>query len=330
MKNVENIEESLKAYGTRIDDYLKELIPVREDFLSEPIWYHMESGGKRMRPALCLIICEALGGRPDEAVPFASAVEMLHNMFLVHDDLEDGDTMRRDKPTVWVKFGAANAINVGDYLLGRAYRAILECDLPLEKRIKLLEIFTITYEKTVEGQALDINWRGFTDFTVEHYLRIVELKTAYYLACGMVGGAVIADKSDDVIEKIWELGKSMGPAFQIRDDLIDLTHGKGRGGVIGSDIKEGKPSFLYAYTLNQAGAGDRERLIEIMLKPRESTSSRVVDEVITLYNKYDAISYSQKFADALVKQAFKIIEEIPVEDKTTFREIARFMAERKV
>ncbi|MCB7129471.1 MAG: polyprenyl synthetase family protein [Candidatus Brocadiales bacterium] len=327
---MKNIEESLKSYGTRIDAYLKGLIPVKDDYLSDAIWYHMESGGKRMRPALCLIICEGLGGNPDEAMPFAAAVEILHNMFLVHDDIEDGDTMRRDKPTVWVKYGTANAINVGDYLLGRAYRVILECDLPLEKKLKLLHIFTITYEKTVEGQALDINWRGSTDFTIEHYLQIVELKTAYYLTCGMVGGAVVAGKSDDVVEKIWELGRSIGPAFQIRDDLIDLTHGKGRGGVIGSDIKEGKPSFLYAYTMSQAGAGDRERLIEIMLKPRNDTSSRVVDEVISLYNKYDTINYSQKFADELVEKSFKIIEEIPVEDKSAFRDIARFMTERTV
>ncbi|HHT9135147.1 MAG TPA: polyprenyl synthetase family protein [Candidatus Avalokitesvara rifleensis] len=322
------IEESLKKYGKGIDEHLKKLFPVRDDYLSEPIWYHMDTGGKRMRPALCLIVCEALGGNPDEAVPFAAAVEILHNMFLMHDDIEDGDTVRRDKPAVWVKYGTANAINAGDYLLGRAYRSILDGNLPHGKRLRLLDIFTLTYEKTVEGQALDINWRGSTKFTIEDYLRTVELKTAYYLTCGMVGGAVIAGASDGVIDKIWELGKSMGPAFQIRDDLIDLTVGKGRGGVIGSDIKEGKPSFLYAYTLSKAGAADKERLVEIMLKPRESTSSSVVDEVIRLYKKYDAINYSQRFAEGLVEKAFKAIEEIPVENKATFREIAQFMAQR--
>lgn len=323
------IEESLKAYGRRIDEHLKKLFPHKEDYLSEPIWYHMDSGGKRMRPALCLIVCEAMGGNPDEAVPFASAVEILHNMFLMHDDIEDGDTMRRDKPTVWVKYGTANAINTGDYLLGRAYRSILDSNLPAEKRLKQLDIFTLTYERTVEGQALDINWRGAKKFTIDDYLRIVELKTAYYLTCGMVGGAVVAGTPDSVIEKIWGLGKSMGPAFQIRDDLIDLTEGKGRGGVIGSDIKEGKPSFLYAYTLNVADAADRERLVEIMLKPREKTTSREVEEVIALYRKYDAINYSQSYAEGLVERAFKTIEEIPVENKSTFREIAQFMAQRK-
>lgn len=326
---INHIEAALRQYGALIDQHLKELFPHQDDFLSEPIWYHMDSGGKRVRPALCLITCSALGGDPKGAIPFAVAVEILHNMFLIHDDIEDGDTMRRDRPTVWCKYGMPNALNVGDYLLGRAYRSILNSTLPAEKRLRLLDIFTLTYEKTVEGQALDINWRGDREFTIEKYLRIVELKTAYYLTCGMVGGAVIAGAPKVVVEKLWELGHSIGPAFQIKDDLIDLSQGKGRGGQIGSDIKEGKPSFLYAYTLSKADTKDRDRLIKIMLKPREETSNKEVEEVIALYKKYGAIDYAQSYADGLVERAFETIEEIPVEDKAIFREIAQFMAQRK-
>ncbi len=324
-----HIESTLKQYGAVIDKHIEDLFPHRDDYLSEPIWYHMGGGGKRVRPALCLITCAALGGDPGEAIPFAVAVEILHNMFLVHDDIEDGDTMRRDKPTVWCKYGMPNALNVGDYLLGRAYRSILNSSLPPEKRLRLLDIFTFTYERTVEGQALDINWRGDKTFTIEKYLKIVELKTAYYLTCGMVGGAVIADAPNEVTEKFWELGHNIGPAFQIRDDLIDLAQGKGRGGQIGSDIKEGKPSFLYAYTLSQADKKDKGRLIEIMLKPREETSDREVEEVIGLYHKYDAIDYAQRYADNLVESAFQTIEGLPIRDKALFRELAQFMAQRK-
>ncbi len=326
---INHIEATLRQYGALIDQHLKELLPHREDYLSEPIWYHMDSGGKRVRPALCLITCAALGGDPKGAIPFAVAVEILHNMFLIHDDIEDGDTMRRDRPTVWCKYGMPNALNVGDYLLGRAYRSILNSPLSAEKRLRLLDIFTLTYEKTVEGQALDINWRGDRGFTIEKYLRIVELKTAYYLTFGMVGGAVIAGAPEEVIEKFWELGRSIGPAFQIKDDLIDLAKGKGRGGQIGSDIKEGKPSFLYAYALSKANKEDRDRLIEIMLKPREETSDKEVEEVINLYKKYGAIDYAQDYADKLVDRAFQTIEELPVEDKALFRELAQFMAQRK-
>ena len=107
---------------------------------------------------------------------------------------------------------------------------MLASPVSLEKKINLLQILTLTYEKTVEGQALDINARATEDFSVDKYMAMVELKTRYSLSCGMVGGAVVSGISGAVVEKIWTLGKTMGPAFQIRDDLIDLTYGKGRGG----------------------------------------------------------------------------------------------------
>ncbi len=323
------IEESIKTYGAKIDELLKELIPpFRNDFLSEPIWHHMQTGGKRVRPALCLITCEALGGNPDEAIHFALAVEAMHNMFLIHDDIEDGDTVRRDQPTVWVKYGIANAVNAGDYLLACAYKTTLASPIPIDKKIKLLQVLTSTYEKTVEGQALDINARAAEDFSVEKYMKMVELKTGYYLACGMVGGAIVAGVSEQVVEKIWTLGKTMGPAFQIRDDLIDLTQGKGRGGVIGSDVKEGKASFLYSYTLQIAHTDDKKRLREIMLRPRDETTNTDITWVLDVYKKYGAIQYAQEYAENLVKQAYKTIDEIPVENKTVFKEIASFMAQR--
>ncbi|MCF6148280.1 MAG: polyprenyl synthetase family protein [Candidatus Kuenenia sp.] len=323
------IEDSIKTYGARIDDMLRELIPVSEkNYLSEPIWYHMSTKGKRVRPAICLITCEALGGNPDNALSFALAIEVLHNMFLMHDDIEDGDTVRRDQPTVWVKYGTANAINAGDYLLACAYRSTLASPVDLEKKLKLLEVLTLTYEKTVEGQALDINARAAEDFTVDEYMKMVELKTGYYLACGMVGGAIVSGVSDEVVKKIWMLGKNMGPAFQIRDDLIDLTHGKGRGGVIGSDIKEGKASFLYSYVLQIASGEQKKKLREIMLKPREETTTDDIAWVLGMYRQYDAMKYAQEYADNLVKEAYNTINDIPVDDKTIFKEIASFMAQR--
>ncbi|MCR4293435.1 MAG: polyprenyl synthetase family protein [Candidatus Kuenenia sp.] len=323
------IEDSIRTYGAKIDDMLRELIPVNEkNYLSEPIWYHMNTKGKRVRPAICLITCEALGGNPENALSFALAIEVLHNMFLMHDDIEDGDTVRRDQPTVWVKYGTANAINAGDYLLACAYKSTLASPVAPEKRLKLLEALTLTYGKTVEGQALDINARAAESFTVDAYMKMVELKTGYYLACGMVGGAIVAGASNEVVEKIWMLGKNMGPAFQIRDDLIDLTHGKGRGGVIGSDIKEGKASFLYSYVLEIASGEQKKKLREIMLKPREETTADDIERVLDVYRRYDAMKYAQDYAENLVQQAYKTINEIPVDDKTIFKEIASFMAQR--
>ncbi|GJQ60040.1 MAG: polyprenyl synthetase family protein [Candidatus Scalindua sp. AMX11] len=324
-----SIEESIQFYGKKIDTLLKEFIPPeRDDNLSEPIWHHLRTGGKRIRPAICLITCEELGGNPDDALHFALAIEILHNMFLLHDDIEDGDTMRRDQPTVWVKYGIANAVNAGDYLLARAYQSVLASPIPLDRKMKLLEIFTDTYEKTVQGQALDIDARAARDFSVKRYLDMVELKTGFYLACGMVGGSIVSGGSHEVIDKIWKLGKLMGPAFQIKDDLIDLTIGKGRGGVIGSDIKEGKASFLYAYAYEIADKDDKEILARIMAKERETTTEKDIKDVLDIYGKYGAMESAQNHAEELTKQAKSVIDDIPVHNKEVFREIANFMIER--
>jgi len=204
-----------------------------------------------------------------------------------------------------------------------------------EKQLKLLDVFTSTCEKTIQGQALDINARGRENFTTDDYMRLVELKTGGYLAFGMVGGAVVAGAAEGVIEKLWSFGKTMGPAFQIRDDMIDLTAGKGRGGAIGSDIKEGKPSFLYAHTCRVATEAQRQRLRRIMLKPREKTTDADVRWVLKLYEKHGALAAAQARADSLVAQAFKTIDELPLQDagpsrpaKQVFRDIATFMARR--
>ncbi|MGR3221170.1 MAG: polyprenyl synthetase family protein [Candidatus Anammoxibacter sp.] len=323
------IEDKIKTYGSKIDKLLKDLIPVnKKDYLSEPIWHHLSTGGKRIRPAICLITCEALGGNIEDALHFALAVELLHNMFLMHDDIEDGDTVRRDKPTVWVEYGLANAINAGDYMPALAYRSILSSPTDNETKMKLLDIFTMTYCKTIEGQALDINARAEKDFTVEKYMKIVELKTGYYLACGIIGGVTIAEHNNSNLETIWELGKNMGPAFQIKDDLIDLTAGKGRGGVIGSDICEGKASFPYAYTLELAATDEKNKLIRIMSKERDKTFKHDINWVIDLYKKYEALDYAQNYAEKLIKEAYKTVDRIGTKDNTIFKEIADYMVQR--
>ncbi len=323
------IEEKIKIYGEKIDKLLKEEIPLnKEDYLSEAIWHHLSTGGKRIRPAICLITCEELGGNPENAVHFAMAIEILHNMFLLHDDIEDGDTIRRDQPTVWVKFGIANAINTGDYLLAIAYRSILSSPSPIEIKMQLLDIFTMTYARTVEGQALDINARAAENFTVEKYMKIVELKTGYYLACGMAGGVALSENSSANINAIWELGKNMGPAFQIKDDLIDLTMGKGRGGVIGSDISEGKASFPYAYTMEMSSPDEKDVLRSIMAKEREDTTEDDIKKTLDLYKKHNALEYSQNYAERLIEGAYKTIDRVDSKGNAVLKKIADFMVQR--
>lgn len=323
------IEKEVLRHAQRINALLEGLIPPgRQDFLSEACWHHLSTGGKRIRPALCLMACEAFGGDSERALPFAAAVELLHNMLLVHDDIADGDTVRRNKPTVWVKYGLGHGVNVGDYLLGRGLRAVMMTQGEPALRLRLLDAYLEAFERTVEGQALDIGFRCNERFTVEDYMRMATLKTGHYLVVGMFGGALIAGASEATLQCLRTLGANLGPAFQIRDDLIDLTVGKGRGGVKGSDVREGKPSILYAHALGRSSPGESERLLDILHKPREETSEQDVAWVIGLYERCGSLRFAQEKADGLIAEALRALDTLPVEHQPALRRIISYIAER--
>ncbi|MBR9706870.1 MAG: polyprenyl synthetase family protein [Candidatus Diapherotrites archaeon] len=326
----------IKEYGGKIDAKLLEVLPLKSDdnglitpWLNEPIWYHLGTGGKRLRPALALIVTKELGGNPDDALGFAAATEIIHNALLLHDDVEDGDRFRRDKPAVWLKYGMPNAVNCGDYMFFKAYRAVLDSPLPTETILRLMDIITLTLEKTGEGQTLDLNMRADESLTIDRYLEIAEGKTGFYFAFSFVGGAIIAGLPKELTDELWAIGKTMGPAFQIRDDIIDLTEGKGRGGEKGNDIREGKPSVLVAYALTRINAGEKKQLLEILGKPRDQTTNYDVRWVVGLYNKYDVIEYCQEFSKKLAKRAFSVIDGFPLDNKQVFYDIAKFIVERR-
>ncbi len=329
MEKAGSIEKTVARYGRRIDALMSRFLPpAREPHLGAPIWHHMGTGGKRIRPALCLMTCEALGGNPAKALHFALAVEILHNMFLVHDDLEDGDLMRRDAATVWVKYGMPNAVNVGDFLLARSYSIIMESRLPAAVVLRLLEVFSDTTEETIRGQALDIASRAAKNFDVPAYLDMAEKKTGRYLVLGMAGGAIIAAAPPKLIEAIWSLGRTLGPAFQIRDDVIDLTVGKGRGGEIGCDIKEGKASILYARAMEVCSKAERARLVAVMARPREKTTAADVTWVIDLYRRAGCVQFAQDFATRLVQDGLRVIDSMPGGRTEGLRALAQFLVQR--
>ena len=330
---MQDVLELLNRHARSVEDLLAVTVPSGQyPYISDGVWYQFSSGGKRLRPALCLMTCEALKGDPEKALPFALATEILHNFFLIHDDIEDGDTMRRDRETLWKKLGVPNAINISDFLIAKAYSLILSAPLPAATNIHLAQIFSETFERTVEGQALDINLRGSWEVTLEMYQRIVQRKTAYYLALTWVGGAIVAGVQEPALESLWALGRCLGPAFQIRDDIIDMTEGKGRGGEIGCDLREGKPSIFFAYILDRKKGteGDRKKLVEIVSKPREATTPEDVEWAADFYRTAGALDFAQEEARALIERAEEVIETIPLDQagKEVFRSISRFMIDR--
>jgi geranylgeranyl pyrophosphate synthase len=328
--------------------------------------------GKRIRPALCLITCEALDGDTQKALPFAMAIELMHNFFLVHDDIEDGDQFRRGRPSVWKRYGLAHAVNIGDFLFTKAFAALLSRpaatngaetdgagtdgagtdgagtdgagtdgagtdgvtnsapsgveDLPLQ--FALCRLLVETLECTHVGQAQDINALRSRDITIEQYLEIVTNKTGYYLAAPMLGGAMVAGATPQTLEAIRNLGKCVGPVFQIVDDTIDLTHGKGRE-TVGSDVREGKRSYLVAWAASKASAAERDEMFRILDLPREETTPEHVAWVRALFDRVGAIEAGRAHCRKLMDQAHAAMSDAPARLRDTLLALFEALLERK-
>lgn len=268
--------------------------------------------GKRIRPVLCLLSAEALGASLAAAEPFALAIELMHNFCLVHDDIEDGDRTRRGRPAVWAHYGLAHGINVGDFLLVQSQRVLAEEGdvLSEAQRFRLMRLLAFTLERTHIGQALDISARAERTFTEEAYLRLVREKTGYYMAAPIQGGAIVGGADEATLATIGEMAGFLGPMFQIMDDIIDLTDGKGREST-GSDIREGKRSFLVAHAAARCTAQERERLFDALDKPREATTGDDVEAVRELFDKYGAIEAGRERCRELYRSSLVQLERLP-------------------
>ena len=269
--------------------------------------------GKRIRPVLCLASAQSLDAPLEAALPFALAIELMHNFALVHDDMEDGDIMRRGREAAWVRYGMPHAINIGDYLLVHTTRVLTDwgpASLDSATRFRLIKLIGQALDHTHIGQALDMNARGQRSFNEEEYLRIVREKTGYYLAAPIQGGAMVGGADDATLAAIGEMAMFLGPLFQIIDDIIDLTHGKGRE-AIGSDIREGKRSFLVAHAAERAAPAQRDRLFDILDTPRDQTTPAQIDEVLAIFQQHGSIDAGREYCKGLYAHAQEKLPALP-------------------
>jgi geranylgeranyl pyrophosphate synthase len=336
----------LDRASSRVDRALEEFLRAGPEFvenLHDGLLYALGLGqeagrgapdrlarGKRIRPALCLLTCEALDGDPERAVPFAMAVELMHNFFLVHDDIEDGDVFRRGRPCVWKRYGLAHGINIGDYLLTKVFAAFIstaEGALSPTLQVALLDLLVETLERTHIGQARDLNALAKKEISVAGYMEIVENKSGY-LATPMVGGAMVAEAPSETLDALREMGRCVSPIFQIVDDTIDLTEGKGRDRP-GCDVREGKRSFLVAHACAKASAEEREELFRVLDLPREETTDDHVKWVRDLFDKYGAIEAGRRMCEDLMERARRAVAPTPPKLRDTLIGVFEGLLDRK-
>ena len=293
--------------------------------LYEPISYHMALGGKRIRPILTLMACDAMGGDLNEAIDAAIGLEMFHNFTLLHDDVMDNADVRRGKPTVHRRWNDNTAILSGDTMLTIATQYIASTF-----NWQVMDLFNKTAIDIYEGQQWDMDFEQRNDVSVEEYINMIRLKTSVLLGCALKAGVLIADDDEQEADLLYQAGVNMGLAFQLRDDVLDVwgdpkTFGKETGG----DIMQNKKTFLLINAMQLAQGDDADELRHWLNDPFATRDDKVAG-VTALYERLgvrnlaeQAISHYNNLAvDAFSQSGMSN------DDKQTFIALANRLAGR--
>ena len=251
--------------------------------------------GKRIRPLLGLLSYASLTGEYERALPGAAAVELGHNFSLVHDDIEDGDTERRHRPTLWKLHGIPQAINTGDTLftLSRiALHRLTDLGFPDAKVLRLVRLYDETCLRLCEGQYLDI-WTSEHDdaMSVELYFDMIGRKTAALIAGSIEAGALLATDDDEIVARYRAFGWDLGVAFQLNDDLLGIWGAERATGKVPSDLARHKKTLPVIYAFEHAGPEDRARLAT--LYATESPGPEDLAEAVAILERTGARDYTR-------------------------------------
>ncbi len=305
------VEDRLDAYRTataaELARYVSALEPRRH--LYEPLRAFTMREGKGIRPALCLAACEAFGGSVHDALHVAAAVELLHAAFLIHDDIEDGSEKRRGRDAMHVEYGVPIALNAGDALASICLRPLLDGVDVLGSRMTraVLREFQRTMELTVGGQAVELGWRADNalDLTPVDYLDMVLRKTcAYTTILPLRSGALIGSWGAADLEAMATFGFALGAAFQIQDDLLDVTSDRGSYSKdLHGDVREGKRTLMLIHLLRTAAPADRLFVERFVGDPARRRSEPQVRRVVTLMQEYGSVDFASGYAARIAADA---------------------------
>jgi len=281
-------ELCLPRIETALEDFLNRSENEGIRLNAEMARYHFASGGKRLRALMPCWVFEACGKDPLAAIPMGCALEMVHNATLVHDDLQDGDVLRRGFPTIWKKWSPAQAINCGDAMFQFALELLLEQPMEAATARKLSRRFLRGVCQVIEGQAQEFLLKDEALPTTARYIEVVEGKTAALVATSLSLAVQALEKNDKIVADVERAGMDLGVLFQMQDDVLDVYGEKGRDQKA-TDVAEGKISILVAQCLESASLSDQKRILEILRKPREETAPHEISEVVGLFERYETL-----------------------------------------
>ena len=285
----------------RISFFIKKDEPVS---LYKPLKYILEAGGKRIRPVLLLFACEAAGGKPENAVNAALAVEVLHNFTLIHDDIMDNAGSRRGRDTIHKKWDSNIAILAGDNMVGLAYKAL--CETENVNILAIVKEFTNGIIEVCEGQSYDKEFESRNDVTLEEYLLMIDKKTSKLLETCAAIGALIANNSTEKYDALKLFARNLGLAFQIQDDLLDILGDEKKfGKTKGGDLIEGKKTYLLLKALELV---DKEPDKSLLMKIVNDNGIKInIDNTIAkikrIYLKYGVVESAGYEVERYTKEA---------------------------
>lgn len=307
-----NTAECKKIYRNevkKVEGLFKRLLISRKPrSLYEPCSYVLNAGGKRLRPFLVLLSAKAVSGSFSKVYNAALAVELLHNFTLVHDDIMDNSDKRRGRPTVHKKYDMSTAILAGDNLIALAYECLLkDCDSDAKE---VISSFNHGIIEVCEGQSLDKEFELREKVSITEYKRMIYKKTAALAEMCCSIGAQLGDGSNSQIKALADYGKYLGMAFQIQDDLLDITaEEKEFGKPVGGDLVEGKKTYLFLCALEKANGLDKKILQEVI--ENKGIKREDVSKYKDIYIRYGVINDAQKEIIHYTELALKNLVKLP-------------------
>ena len=344
MSSEERVRAAVEARREEVNDAIDEQLPLaRPERLYEASRYLLTAGGKRLRPTLLLLVAEALTdidpqtqpyrsfpdltGEPVDLMSGAVAIEVIQSFTLIHDDIMDDDNLRRGVPSVHREYDVGTAILAGDTLYSKAFEYMLETDAPSDRQVRALDELATTCTEICEGQAFDVGFEDRPDVTTDEYMEMVELKTAVLYAAAAAIPAILLGADDETVDALHQYGIDIGRAFQIHDDVLDLTTpsetlGKQRG----SDLVEGKRTAITLHAREQGV--DIDGLVET--DDPDAVTESTIDDAVARLESVGSIEFARELAEKHVENGKQRLQRLPAnEARSLLEDIAEFLITRE-
>ena len=322
----QELSKRVDIFNKELEQYLKDGAPKA---LYDAARHLPLAGGKRLRPCISMLSCEAVSGDAKQVIPFAASVELIHNFTLVHDDIMDKSKLRRNLPAVHIKFGEPTAIMAGDLLFAKSFEAMH--DLPVDPFVfKILDQNLVKcVEEICEGQQLDIEFEQRKIIAEREYLEMIRKKTAVLFMLSAEGAAIACGGTKEEINAFKEYGTSLGLAFQIWDDYLDISSDeKTLGKDIGNDIRNGKKTLIAVHSFNNAVGSDKKTLEKVFGNQRATEQD--VKQVYDIFKKTKSVEYAKQTALNYCTKAKKALDVLKDSDaKAVLLELANYSIKRK-